>query len=320
MGGGNKVLRAEDVKSIAIESGADLVGITVPTRLLNEQKALENWLHLNYNAGMGYMERNVDVRHDPEKLLPGCKSIIVIAVNYYTPQLHFNFPNFPKISRYAWGRDYHKVLHGILVRIQNAIIDRIGIQGSEKPQFKIAVDSAPFRDKIWAMRAGLGWIGKHSILITREFGSWVFIGSILTTCEFEGEYDKQQADHCGNCLRCIEACPTNAIMEGRQVDSRACISYLTIEHEGEIPDRFIGSLDGWVFGCDACQDVCPWNRFAKPTRHDDFQPRDGLVVPDLSLLSQLSEEEFERLTAGTPLRRIGRERLRRNALAVMGLL
>ena len=308
------------MKSFAIDHGADLVGVTSPAKLIDEEKKFRRWLHLNYGGDMGWLERNIDVRHDPEKLLPGCRSIIVIAVNYYVPQLHFNFPNFPKISRYAWGRDYHKVLGDILSGIQNSIIESVESESGEEPKFKIAVDSAPFRDKIWAMRAGIGWIGKNSILLTRKFGSWVFIGSLLTTHEIDGELDTQHPDHCGKCERCIDACPTNTILPGRQIDARGCISYLTIEHEGEFPNHFRDSMNGWVFGCDICQDVCPWNRFARPTRHADFHPREGLVVPDLTMLSRLTEDEFDRLTSGTPIRRMGRERLRRNALAVMGLL
>ncbi len=314
------VLKVEDVKTCAIDCGADLVGITVPAELDEDARAFDKWLRLNYNAGMGWLQKNVDVRNDPGKFLPGCKSIIAIAVNYYTPQLHFNFPNFPKISRYAWGRDYHKVLCKILGKIQDSIAGSAKDKGTQEAEFRIAVDSGPFRDKIWAFRAGLGWIGKNSLLVTREFGSWVFLGALLTTVEFEGEYDREQSSQCGKCRICIDKCPTSAIRNDCEIDSRACISYLTIEHMGNLPDRYKESLNGWVFGCDTCQDVCPWNRFAKPTRHKDFHPREGLVVPDLQLLSKLSEDEFEKLTAGTPIRRAGCERLRRNALAVMGLL
>ncbi|MCX6645826.1 MAG: tRNA epoxyqueuosine(34) reductase QueG [bacterium] len=313
-------MNVEQLKFCALDSGADLVGVTSPAKLTGEEEKFRRWLSLNYCGDMAWMQNNIDIRHDPEKLLPGCKSIIVIAVNYYVPQLHFNFPNFPKISRYAWGRDYHKVLGEILGRLQKSIVESVENSGGEKPLFKIAVDSAPFRDKIWAMRAGLGWIGKNSILITRKFGSWIFIGSLLTTYKIEGEYDMQHPDHCGKCRLCIDRCPTSAIMQGRHIDARSCISYLTMEHDGDFPKHHKDSLNGWVYGCDMCQDVCPWNNFARPTRHHDFHPREGLVVPDLRELSKLTEDEFDRLTAGTPIRRVGREKLRRNALAVMGLL
>ncbi len=267
---------------------------------------------------MNWMADNVEVRNDPARLLSGCGTIIVIAVNYYTPQLHLKFPDFPKISRYAWGRDYHKVVSGILKKLAVEVQDIADAAGIGNVNYQVAVDTAPFRDKVWAQKAGLGWIGKNSTLITRKFGSWVFIGSLLTNLHLEP--DSEHPDHCGTCTRCIDACPTEALVGPSQLDSRACISYLTIEYEGHIPDRYCEKLSGWIFGCDICQDVCPWNRFAKPTNTRDFKPREGLVVPDLQLLSQMSVEEYDSLTRGTALRRAGRDRLRRNALAVMGLL
>jgi len=270
---------------------------------------------------MKWMAENVELRHDPGLFLPGCRTIIMIAVNYYTPELHLQFPNFPRISRYAWGRDYHKVVGNILREISrhiDGIAESAGITGYTN---KITVDSGPFRDKVWAWRAGLGWIGKNSILITRKFGSWVFLGALLTTLELEPDGNGPHPDHCGKCTRCLDACPTGALIGPRRFDARACISYLTVEHAGEIPSRYRDKLSGWLFGCDECQEVCPWNiKFAKQTGNRDFYPRTGLHVPDLNLLSQMDDEEFGELTAGTPLRRAGRERLRRNTLAVMGLL
>jgi len=288
--------------------------------LKSEADDLREWLHRGHNGAMKWMAQNVDVRSDPARLLPGCRSIISIAVNYFTPQLHLAFPNFPRISRYAWGRDYHKVVGGILKKIATAIAEMCGEEGIEDYEYRIAVDSLPFRDKVWAQRAGIGWMGKHSILITREYGSWVFIGSILTNLDFGDEYDSPHPAHCGKCEACIDACPTGAILREGGLNARACISYLTIEHPGEIPSRYRDGLGGWIFGCDTCQDVCPWNRYAKPTRHRDFNPRDGLLVPDLQNISHMDTDEFDRLTQGTPLQRIGSERFRRNALAAMGLL
>jgi len=187
-------------------------------------------------------------------------------------------------------------------------------------KFKTAVDSAPFRDKVWAQYAGIGWIGKNTMLITRQFGSWVFIGSLLTTLEFDRYSDPFDGNYCGNCTRCLDACPSGALIGPGRLDSRMCISYITVEHAGQLPSSYKENPAGWVFGCDICQDVCPWNRFAKPTRHRDFSPREGLLVPDLHVMSQMSVADYEKLTNGTPLRRAGRERLRRNALTVMGLL
>ncbi len=264
------------------------------------------------------MADNLDVRNDPGVLLPGCRSIIVIAVNYYTPQLHLRFSNFPRISRYAWGRNYHKVLGKILGNLTEEIRELARGAGIDDAEFRIAVDTAPFRDKVWAERAGIGWIGKNSMLITRKFGSWVFLGALLTTLELEP--DKPSPNHCGTCTRCLDACPTSAFAAPGELDARACLSYLTIEHDGQIPVRYRDKLSGWIFGCDTCQDVCPWNRFAKPASNRDFNPREGLLIPDLQLLSRMDEDEYNRLTTGTSLRRAGHERLRRNALAVMGLL
>jgi epoxyqueuosine reductase len=288
--------------------------------LKKEADDLREWLHRGNHGTMKWMAQNVDVRNDPSRLLPGCRSIISIAVNYFTPQLHLAFPNFPRISRYAWGSDYHRVVTGILKKLATAISKMCEEEDIDDFEYRIAVDTLPFRDKVWAQRAGIGWIGRHSVLVTREYGSWVFIGSLLTNLDFGDEYDSPHPDHCGNCTACIEACPTGAILQEGGLDARACISYLTIEHPGEIPSQYRESMEGWIFGCDTCQDACPWNRFARPSRHREFNPHDGLLVPDLHSISHIDADEFNRLTRGTPLNRIGREQLRRNALAAMGLL
>jgi epoxyqueuosine reductase len=306
------------VKARVRELGADLVGIAAAEPLEKEADELARWLRLGYNGTMAWMAERVDVRNDPSRLLPGCRSIIVIAVNYHAPQLHLRFPNFPKISRYAWGRDYHPVLSGILRSLAGEMQEWAREEGVDDFRYRVAVDTAPFRDKVWAQRAGIGWQGKNTLLLTREFGSWVFIGSLLTTLQLEP--DRPHPDHCGTCTRCIEACPTRAIVYPRKLDARACISYLTIEHAGQLPARYGENLNGWIFGCDVCQDVCPWNRFARPTRNKSFYPREGLLIPDLHVFGHMDEDSYDRLTAGTPIRRAGRERLRRNALAVMGLL
>jgi len=299
-------------------AGADLVGIAKPKALTDEADDLAGWLNHRYNGAMSWLAEDVDIRNDPSKLLDGCRSIIVIAVNYYTPQLHLRFPNFPRISRYAWGRDYHKVVRNILKETERRVDELALKSGIADSRYLGVVDTAPFRDKVWAQRAGLGWIGKHSILITRQYGSWVFLGALLTTLDLEP--DAPHESHCGKCQKCRECCPTGAILEGGQLNARACISYLTIEHPGHISSRYIPHLSGWVYGCDTCQDVCPWNRFAKPTKNIDFEPREGLLVPDLQMISMMTDDEYDKLTTGTALRRSGRERLRRNALVVMGLL
>jgi len=313
-------LTAEAIVVRAKELGADLVGIVRSAPLGWEAEMFERWIGLGYHGSMTWLARSAEVRNNPALYLEGCRSIIVIAVNYYTPDMHVGVEGFPRISRYAWGEDYHKVLKEILNNLARELNEVALREGIERARHAIAVDSAPFRDKIWAYKAGLGWIGKNTLLITREFGSWVFIGSLLTTLDIEPTASSPMEDFCGKCTRCIDECPTQAILKPRELDARACISYLTVEHEGTIPAHFQGSLQGWLFGCDTCQDVCPWNRFAKPSRFECFTPKPGLLVPDLLLLSYMDEEEYKRLVEGTPLSRAGRQRLRRNALAAMGLI
>jgi epoxyqueuosine reductase len=308
------------IEKRAKELGADLVSVVRSEPLSDDAENLEQWLKNDYHATMAWMARNREKRSDPSKLLPGCKSIICIAVNYYRPDQHLNMEKFPKVSRYAWGRDYHKVLQGILRKLIADLIE-LSENQARRSDFYIAVDSTPFRDKVWAQRAGLGWIGKHTNLISRELGSWVFLGAVLTTLDLnESEIAGGHPDHCGTCTACIDACPTGAIVGEYKLDSRACISYLTIEHKGEIPNKYRDRLDGWLFGCDVCQDVCPWNKFQTPTGNPDFTPRHEWLVPDLYQLSHLNEKKFDSLTGGSPVRRAGVDKLKRNALAAMGLL
>jgi len=317
---GDVVLTSDAIVGRARELGADIVGVAECKPLGKEAEDLDLWLKRRYNGDMAWMAQHREQRKDPGKLLPGCRSIIMIAVSYFTPHLHLGFPDFPKVSRYAWGRDYHLVLGDILKKLARDIENAAKRNRMPKPGHKVVVDSAPFRDKVWAQQAGLGWIGKNTVLITRDYGSWVFIGGLLTTLELEPTTRSPHPNHCGKCTKCVDACPTDAIVLPGQLDARACISYLTIENEGSIPRQLGEHLSGWVFGCDICQEACPWNRFAKPSESEHFTPKTHLLVPDLHLWSQMSPDEFERLTEGTPLRRAGRERLRRNALAVMGLL
>ena len=238
----------------------------------------------------------------------------------FHPASSFAVPGFPKLSRYAWSQDYHNVLKRILKKLARGLDEIAKAKGIRDAEFRAVVDSAPVREKVWAQRAGLGWIGKNSLLITRPFGSWVFLGGLLTTLKIEPTPPQLPVNHCGKCTKCLKACPTGAIVDRGELNARSCLSYLTVEYEGQIPSQFRDSFIGWVFGCDTCQDVCPWNKFARPSRHGHFVPKPKLMVPDLHMWSQMSDEDFELLTAGTALRRAGRERLRRNALAVMGLL
>lgn len=255
---------------------------------------------------MGWMERTAEKRINPSTVLPGVKSIISVALNYYTPAKHVGRPGYGKISRYAWGTDYHTLMEQML----NELDDRVKRLAPEA-QTKRYVDTGPVLEKVWAERAGIGWIGKHTNVISRSIGSWLFIGEILTTLELEA--DTPATDHCGTCTACIEACPTGAILEGRILDASACISYWTIEHRGEIKEEFSGKFENWIFGCDICQDVCPWNRFQKESSIIEFQPRLGETDLSLSTVGLMSEQEFKARFESSPVLRTKLEGLQRNA-------
>jgi epoxyqueuosine reductase len=255
------------------------------------------------------MEREPEKRADPSLLFPGAKSIVVVALNYYTPHEHIESGEKGKVSRYAWGDDYHDVLKERLQKLFAFIKEE-----RAEAEGKICVDTAPIMDKAWAARAGLGWIGKHSNLITKEYGSWVFIGEILLNLELE--YDaKQIEDHCGSCTACLDACPTDAIAAPYIVDSNRCISYATIEmRDAELPQNIAENLNGWLYGCDICQDVCPWNRFEKPTEETRFEPRsESLVSPDLDEIIEMRHEEYVEKFRRSAMKRAKLSGLQRNA-------
>jgi epoxyqueuosine reductase len=258
---------------------------------------------------MEWMQNNLEKRVDPRQILPNAHSVVSLALNYYTPTGHSENPESGKISRYAWGDDYHIVMTS---RIQQ-LVDCIK---SEKPDVdaRFYVDTGPVLDKAWAARAGVGWLGKHTNVITKEYGSWVFLGEIILDLELV--YDEPMADFCGTCTACIEACPTGAIVEPYVLDSTKCISYLTIEHKGPILDDLKPAFDNWVYGCDICQDVCPWNRFQQPTKEGAFFPRSENVEPRLEDLESISAEEFTRRFKKSPIKRTKREGIVRNAKAV----
>jgi epoxyqueuosine reductase len=264
-----------------------------------EKSRLEQWLQRRFHGDMQYMENHAEKRTDPRKLVKGAKSVISVAMNYYTPFQHSSQPDKGKISRYAWGDDYHDVLKGrldlLLQEIQS--LDK-NING------RVFVDTAPIMDKQWAVRSGIGWQGKHSNVITRELGSWIFLGEVVVDIELD--YDEPIAEYCGTCTRCLEACPTGAIVEPYIVDARKCISYLTVElkPDKKIPARLQPKLGRWIFGCDICQDVCPWNKkFAQETEEKAFQPRPANLNPDLAELAQMTQEEFRQRNKKSPLTR-----------------
>lgn len=299
----------DEIKSKARELGFHKVGVAKAERLDREAEYLNEWIRRKYHASMQWIENNFHRRIDPNEILPGAQSIISLALNYYTPTVHSTKEDEAKISRYAWGDDYHDILPS---RIQ-LLIDCIK-QIAPDSQNRCYVDTGPMMDKVWAVRAGLGWQGKHSNLITKEFGSWVFLGEIMTTIKLE--YDSPIEDFCGTCTACIDACPTDAIREPYVVDSNRCLSYLTIEHRGKIDEQLHDKFEGWIYGCDICQDVCPWNRFQQETEVQQFQPREWNIAPKLDEIENLSREEYLRRFKKSPLKRAKLEGLSRNAAIV----
>jgi epoxyqueuosine reductase len=300
------------LKERALALGFDKVGIVPAAPLDTERARLEEWLQRGYHGEMSWMARDPERRTDPRLLMPEARSVVVVALNYFTPHAHEDAdPARGKISRYAWGDDYHDVVGGKLKELLAWI-------KAECPaaEGKPCVDIQPMMDKAWAVRAGLGWIGKHTNLITRELGSWVFLGELLVNLELE--YDAVPSeDHCGTCTLCLEACPTGAITEPYVVDSNRCISYATIELRApEIPASVATNLEGWLYGCDICQDVCPWNRFEQPTTETRFEPREGHVAANLSDLLALTPDAYAARFRRTAIKRAKLHGLQRNARAL----
>ena len=303
---------ARSIKERARAAGFEKVGIVSAAPLVNERERLNEWLRRGYHGEMKWLARDPELRSDPRKLFPAAQSIIVVAKNYYTPAQHQESSETGKVSRYAWGDDYHDViatpLHALLDWIKEAVP---GAEG------KVCVDIQPTMDKAWAVGAGLGWLGKHTNVITPEYGSWVFIGELLLNLELE--YDgAQMDDHCGSCTLCIEACPTDAITEPYVVDSNKCLSYATIELRADrLPAAVEKKLDGWLYGCDICQDVCPWNRFEQVTDEPRFQPRQGNVNASLTDVLTLTPETYAERFRNSAMKRTKLSGLQRNARALL---
>lgn len=301
---------SQEIKQQALKIGFDQVGIIDITLNLEIQqenrKRLEKWLNQGYNAQMQWM--NNPKRQDITLCWEEVKSIICVALNYYTPHQHSNDPDIGKISRYGWGRDYHRIITKKLKIFAQWLLEK-------NPQTKVRyyVDTGPIQDKFWAQQAGIGWVAKNANLITRDYGSWVFLGEILTNLPLKS--DHAHTNHCGTCTRCLTACPTQAITEPYVVDANRCIAYHTIENRNpQLPDEIGKNLNGWVAGCDICQDVCPWNqRFAQETRVSDFHPYPDNLYPKLKDLAEMTEEEWDKRFQGSALRRIKPEMWRRNA-------
>jgi len=283
------------IKEKATSLGFEKVGIA-PAKKLERSDYLDKWLKDGYQGSMHWMENYLEMRKDVTKLFPGAKSVVAVALNYYTDHPHSKNKIHGKISRYAWGKDYHKILKKKLKQLL-AEIKKI----DDTIEGRLCVDTAPIQDKLWAAEAGIGWQGKNTNILTRDYGSWIFLGELVLNIELQ--YDKPIEDYCGNCTACIDACPTEALTSYK-LDATKCISYLTIEMwDKSIPKEFVGKLENWVFGCDICQDVCPWNRFEKSSANADFQPMEGNVKPELHNLVKLSEKEFKSRFKKSPVYR-----------------
>ncbi len=303
--GMNKTELSAFVKHRARELGFDAVGIARAGFLEYYAPVLENWLKKGYHGKMQYMENHFDKRLDPRKLEPGTKSIIVLLHNYYPPETQR--PNTYKISKYTYGKDYHYVLKDKMRQLVADMQEKTG-----NFQYRIFTDSAPVLERQWAQRAGLGWIGKNSLLLRQGKGSFYFIAEILTGLELE--YDTPSTfDRCGRCTRCIDACPTQAILPNRTINASRCISYLTIELKDEIlPGEFKGKMNDWIFGCDICQDVCPWNRNPLPHQEEAFLPHPDLLQMTKEDWEQLSRPVFNELFRKSAVKRTGYKGLMRN--------
>lgn len=278
-------------------------GISKADFLAEEAPRLEQWLAQNYHGKMSYMERWFDKRLDPRLLVDGAKSVVSLLLNYY-PETNQN-TDAPKISKYAYGRDYHFVIKEKLKALSHFIRDEIGeVNG------RAFVDSAPVLDRAWAKKSGLGWIGKNSNLIHPKAGSFFFIAELILDLELDS--DAPMKDYCGTCTRCIDACPTSAIVAPQVVDGSKCISYFTIELKDNIPTDYKSKFDNWMFGCDVCQDVCPWNRFSKPHHDNTLIANDSLLEMNQKDWEEITADVFEKVFKDSPLQRTGYDGIKRN--------
>ncbi len=293
------------VKKAATSVGFDFCGIAKAERLEEDAIRLESWLNNGFNGTMKYMENYFDLRIDPSKLVPGAKSVITLLLNYFPAEQQKE--DVPQISKYAYGKDYHAVIKGKLKAFLQILKDNIGeVHG------RGFTDSAPVLERSWAVKSGLGWVGKNGNLITKNKGSFFFIATLITDLELEAD-DPFATDFCGTCTRCIDNCPTEAILPGKVIDGSKCISYFTIELKDMlIPEKMKGKFENNLFGCDVCQDVCPWNRFAKPTGELEFKPLPEILQFSENDWEELTEESFKIIFKNSPLKRAKFEGIRRN--------
>lgn len=302
---------SQQIKTWAKDLGFLFCGIAKADFLEDEAPRLETWLNRGMHGEMGYMENYFDKRLDPRLLVDGAKSVISLGLNYYTDNSQAD-PSSPKISKYAYGTDYHHVIKGKLKELLKLINEHIGEVGG-----RAFVDSAPVLDKAWAKKAGLGWVGKNSNLINQKAGSFFFLAELIVDIELE--YDiAPTADHCGTCTRCIDACPTDAIVAPYVVDGSRCISYLTIELKDQIPPEFAGKMDNWMFGCDVCQDVCPWNKFSVLHNEPAFAPHADLLGINKTDWQDLTEDVFQKVFKNSAVKRTKFSGLKRNISFLKG--
>ena len=300
-----KVQLSAFIKQEAAELGFETCGIAPAIQLLEDKMHLDKWLQKGFHAGMDYMQKHAELRVNPDLLVESAKSVIVFLYNYYPAKMMDGDSGY-LVSSYAYGKDYHEVIReklNILISKLKEQLPEISIRGF--------VDSAPVLERAWATRAGLGWIGKNSMLISRKKGSYFFISELITDIELE--YDQPMGgDYCGECSRCMDACPTGAITGLREVDANKCISYLTIENKGEIPENFKGAYKKWIFGCDICQQVCPWNRYSSPHNEPAFEPLPLLMEIDKEGWEKMEQDQFSHLFRKSAVKRAKFAGLRRN--------
>tara|TARA_A100001037_G_scaffold2357_1_gene2121 strand:+ start:2668 stop:3579 length:912 start_codon:yes stop_codon:yes gene_type:complete len=291
------------IKNKAYELGFEKIGIAKPDFFSKDSERLNKWLSLGYHGKMGWMKKRVDERENIYNYFPEARSIISLGLNYF----HGKSTNEYKISNYAWGKDYHEVIKKKLIKLVDFI-------NTNKKNVKslMCVDTAPIMEKSWAQKAGIGWIGKNTNLITRDYGSWIFLAEIILDVDliFDPIFED---DLCGSCTACIDHCPTNAIVDEYVLDSRKCISYLTIEHRGDLPLEYKGNLDSWIYGCDVCQEVCPWNKkFSQKSNEDDFKPNSEIIKKKKKDWKNLTHNEYKKIFKGSPVKRTKYIGLKRN--------
>ena len=312
-------LDSSTVKKLAFEVGFDLCGITSAALLVDEAERFDSWLDEGHHGEMTYLADRPERRSNPELLLKGARTVIVLGLNYYQKDTLDTPPSHGRVSRYARGRDYHKVIERRMRDLMQRLEQTVG--NHDAAEFKWFVDFGPVLERVFAQRAGLGYIGRNSMLINQTFGSWVFLAEIITNLELQSDSPKAvKHGTCGTCTRCIEACPTGAIVADRVIDARMCISYLTIERPSEIPQELAAKMGDRIFGCDICQEVCPHNeRRSKPTQHSELLAESGVgeFVNAETVFSLRTRDEFLKLTAGTALTRPKLEGLLRNAKIIL---